>query len=358
MFDIAPDHAIGLYVGLLAIPLALVALRFRRRAAAAVPGTVLGASVLMTVAGAVHLGLVFTHAEETITAALFVLNGVAYIALSQLYTWRWWRPASAALIVATVLGYLVYIVLGFDTPDQVAIATKLVELTTLALVLVPVRGERRLRGLRWAALGAAIPVLTLTTVATVWIDALARPDAQHVHAGAVLQVTGGAATPQQSAAAQQLYDATAAAIAPYRDWEKAWGAGYRPSGSQKTPSTHWMNQRYVDAGYVMDPDHPQGLVYANTKHGPELLGAMFEMKRIGQFGPDPGGPLTAWHQHENVCFTPFGVEFSLMTPTATCPLGAIDISAPPMLHVWIVANPAGPFAVDFDEKLVRKIDAA
>jgi hypothetical protein len=82
------------------------------------------------------------------------------------------------------------------------------------------------------------------------------------------------------------------------------------------------------------------------------------MKHIGQFGPDPGGPLTAWHQHENVCFTPFGAEFSLMAPTATCPLGAIDISAPPMLHVWTVSNPAGPFAVDFDEKLVRKIDAA
>ena len=42
-----------------------------------------------------------------------------------------------------------------------------------------------------------------------------------------------------------------------------------------------MNQRYVDAGYVMDPQRPQGLVYANSKHGPVLLGAMFQMQRIG-----------------------------------------------------------------------------
>jgi len=27
-----------------------------------------------------------------------------------------------------------------------------------------------------------------------------------------------------------------------------------------------------------------------------------------------------------------------------------------MLHVWIVDNPAGRFAVDIDDKVVRKID--
>jgi len=143
--------------------------------------------------------------------------------------------------------------------------------------------------------------------------------------------------------------------APYRDWHAAWAAGYRP-GPQNTPSTHWMNQPYVDASYVMDPRRPQGLVYANTEHGPMLLGAMFQMQHIGQFGPDPGGPLTAWHQHQNICITPLGFEFSLMTPTATCPIGSIDISVPPMLHVWIVDNPRGPFAVDIDSKVVKQID--
>jgi hypothetical protein len=355
MFDISPDHAIGLYAGLFALPLALVALRLRRPH---VMGTVLGASVLMAIAGAIHLGLVWTHRGETITAALFVVNGVAYITLSQLFTWRWWRPASVALIVATLLGYLGYIVLGFDTPDQVAVATKLLELTALGLVLVPVRGEtgRPRRAIRWSALAVAVPLLTVVTTAVVWIDDLARPDAQHVHAGAVLQSTNDVATPEQVAAAQKLYDETATAIAPYRNWRNAWSAGYRPGGPQDMPSTHWMNQRYVDAGYVMDPQRPQGLVYANTKRGPVLLGAMFQMKHIGQFGPDPGGPLTAWHQHQNICFAPFGVEFSLMTPTATCPLGAIDVSVAPMLHVWIVDNPGGKFAVDIAPELVKQID--
>jgi hypothetical protein len=47
-----------------------------------------------------------------------------------------------------------------------------------------------------------------------------------------------------------------------------------------------------------------------------------------------------------------------MTPFATCPLGSIDISVSPMLHVWIVDNPGGPFAVDIDDKVVKAIDRA
>jgi len=225
-------------------------------------------------------------------------------------------------------------------------------------VLVPVRGEtgRPRRAVRWGALGVAVPLLTLVTTSVVWIDDLARPDGQHAHAGALVQSTNDVATPEQVAAAQRLYDETFAAITPYRDWHNAWAAGYRPGGPDNMPSTHWMNQRYLDAGYVMDPRHPQGLVYANSKHGPVLLGAMFQMKRIGEFGPDPGGPLTAWHQHQNICVTPIGFEFSLMTPTATCPVGAIDVSVPAMLHVWIVDNPGGKFAVDIDSKVVKQID--
>jgi hypothetical protein len=259
------------------------------------------------------------------------------------------------------VGYIAYIAIGLDSPDQVSIATKLLELVTLGLVLVPVRSEQATarRALRWTALGIAVPVLMVATTASVWIVDLARPDARHAHAGAILQPTNQVATPDQVAAAAALLAETKAAIAPYQDWHVAWAAGYRPGGPGNMPSTHWMNQRYVDAGYVLDPNRPQGLVYANTRHGPVLLGAMFQMKHLGQFGPDPGGPLTAWHQHQDICFTPLGFEFSLMTPTATCPLGSFDISAPPMLHVWVVANPkGGPFAVDIDDHVVKAIDNA
>src|ERR1700693_483302 len=102
MFDIAPDHAIGLYAGLLALPLALIAIRLRpgRRGVAV---TVLGASVLMAVAGAIHLALISTHRSEPLTALLFLANGAGYIALSFAFTWRLWRLASAAPPIASTL---------------------------------------------------------------------------------------------------------------------------------------------------------------------------------------------------------------------------------------------------------------
>jgi hypothetical protein len=359
MYNINPEHAIGLIGGFVALFIALVTLRLHPRWRS-VTGTVRAASVLMAVTAGVHLALIPHHlAHEPLTSVLFLLNGVAFIALAVSFTWRHWRLASAGLLIATVIGYLLYVGIGLEGPDQVGIVTKLIEVTALGLALVPVRGEvgRTHRSSRWTGLGVAMPLLIVMTGATVWIVDLARPDARHVHAGALLQSTNAVPTPAQVDAAGRLYHETMAAIQPYEDWHKAWAAGYRPGGSTSLPSTHWMNQRYVDAGYVMDPNRPQGLVYANTHHGPVLLGAMFQMKGINQFGPDPGGPLTAWHQHENICITPFGFEFSFMTPFSSCALGAIDISVSPMLHVWIVDNPkGGQFAVDIDPSVVAALD--
>ncbi|HAC44820.1 MAG TPA: hypothetical protein DCF65_02010, partial [Chloroflexi bacterium] len=303
MYNINPEHAVGLIGGLVALIIALATLRLHPRWRS-VPGTVRSAAVLMIVAAGVHLALIPQHlATEPFTSFLFLLNGAAFIGLAVSFTWRWWRLASAALLISTVVGYLVYVAFGLEGPDQVGIATKLIEVTALGLALVPVRAEARRthRAWRWAGLGVAMPLLVVMTGATVWIVDLARPDARHVHAGALLQSTNAIPTQAQVDAANRLYAETKAAIQPYEDWHQAWAAGYRPGGSATMPSSHWMNQRYVDAGYVMDPHRPQGLVYANTHRGPVLLGAMFQMKGINQFGPDPGGPLTAWHQHENIC---------------------------------------------------------
>lgn len=357
MYDIAADHAAGLLGGLLALPLAVIGVRvspWHRP----LPGTLQVACVLMAVTGAIHLALIPGHPGDPVTQLLFMGDGIAFVALAARPSMRWWRLASGALIVATVLGYLLYVVFGLEGPDQVGMATKLVELTALGMIVVPVRGElrRRDRSWYWALLAAGLPALVLLDGAAVWASDLAHPDAQHAHAGAVLQSTNNIPTSEQQAAAAQLYEETLIAIEPYRDWRAAWAAGYRPGGSQTMPSTHWMNNAYVKRGYVMDPQHPQGLVYANTRHGPVLLGAMYQMPHLGQFGPDPGGPLTAWHEHQNICFAALGFEFSLMTPFSTCPLGAIDISAAPMLHVWIVDNPQGRFAVDIDQKVVAEID--
>src|SRR5260370_38686683 len=119
----------------------------------------------------------------------------------------------------------------------------------------------------------------------------------------------------------KLYADRRSALGPYHDWHKDWAAGYRPNGNGLGGSTPWMNQRYVDAGYVMDPARPRGLVYANSKHGPVLIGAMCQLEGISQVAPDPGGPITRARQHSTVCAKPIGFDYAALTTFETWPLG-------------------------------------
>lgn len=357
MWEIAPGHAAGLLGGLLAGAgwLVLGRLLPGRRA---VPGTVRAAALLMVVSAGVHLALVPEHAEDPLTAFAFLVDAAGLVAVAiASHTTRWWRPPAAALLLVTVLAYLVYVLAGLERPDQVGIATKLVEVLALGLALVPAPGEGRAGGLRWAAVTAGVPALVVLTGLGSWVADLAHPGPGHQHVGAVFQATNPVPTAEQQAAAARLLADTRAAIAPYRDPAAARAAGYRPNPGPERLQ-HWQNKAY-ERGPVLDPRRPQALVYARGRSGPVLAGAMFQLPRRGMTGPDPGGPLTAWHSHDNICFTPVGFELSLATPYGACPLGAISVSVPPMLHVWTVDNPTGgPFAIDLDPATIRALERA
>jgi hypothetical protein len=63
--------------------------------------------------------------------------------------------------------------------------------------------------------------------------------------------------------------------------------------------------------------------------------------------PDVGGPLTQWHVHANLCLTNDPQQKILAGFTAisgSCPPGTSKASNTPMLHVWVVPTPCGPFA--------------
>src|SRR5260370_5190656 len=210
MYNVNPEHAIGLIGGLVALVIALAAMRLHPRWRS-VPGTVRAAAVLMIVTAGVHLALIPHHlAHDPLTSVLFLLNGIAFIALAVSFTWRHWRLASAGLLIATVIGYLLYVGVGLEGPDQGGIATKLIEVTALGLALVPVRGEARPthRSWRWVGLGVAMPLLIVMTGATVWIVDPAPPDAPHLHPGALLPSTNYLPTPAHGAAAPPPFHQT------------------------------------------------------------------------------------------------------------------------------------------------------
>jgi hypothetical protein len=58
----------------------------------------------------------------------------------------------------------------------------------------------------------------------------------------------------------------------------------------------------LDGKHVLDTADPPSLVYANTPHGAVLAAAMF-MAPLGSAAPQPGGCLTQWHVHTNLCLS-------------------------------------------------------
>ena len=369
MYDLANEHLAGYSAALLTLPIAWLLLRLIRlaarhriawavrfadgyRSSSAMKKT---AVALMLVSAAAHLALAPDHLTEP-AGILFVVDAAGFLILGwAAFVTTWWRRPAALWLTATIVAYVIWLVAGWETPDQVGIACKLVELAALAMVL-RLRNHRRRT---WPCLvwrSAVMPVLMTITTAGIWIGGLAHPDALHAHAGAVLQPVASTATPEQQAAAARLLAATRVGIARYQDPQAAIAAGYTPGPvSDADPLLHFENR--ANAAFILNPNRPQALVYARTTRGLMLVGAMFQMPRAGQWGPNPGGPLTQWHQHEGICFTPFGFELSFATPFWSCPVGAIIVTTPPMLHVWIVDNgKGGPFAADLDPKVQRLLE--
>jgi hypothetical protein len=370
MYDIAGEHAPAIGAAIILVISLWLALRAfsalaRRRVTWAVTlvetyratsAMTKLAGVLMLVSGVIHLALIPSH--EGITGVLFVIDGLGFIVLGgAAFLTAWWRRPAALWLVATIVAYVVWIVAGWETPDQVGIACKLIELIALGLVLRLGHPGRRTWPRRvWRAV--AFPMLVSLATLGIWLGGLAHPDALHAHAGALLQPVAETVTPEQRAAAARLLIDTRTSIARYQDPAAAIAAGFKPGpASSAEPLRHFENS--ANANAILDPNHPQALVYAQTKHGLQLIGAMYQMKRAGQWGPDPGGPLTQWHQHEGICFSPFGFEFSFETPFWTCPVGSTSITTPPMLHVWIVDNgKLGPFAADLDKTVQKQLQGS
>jgi hypothetical protein len=192
----------------------------------------------------------------------------------------------------------------------------------------------------------AIAMLAATTlvglsVVTFTAAVSGQDGGHHEHGG-----TAGGATAEQRAAAAKLLADVKAGIARHASLGEARADGY----IQTTPfrfliwgPAHFSNYAYNSDGRVLDPERPETLVYMKLPRGEMvLLGAMF-VARKGE-GPRPGGPLTEWHAHDNLCITSAGTVALAMGP-GQCPPGAFFVGeAVEMLHVWIFDNPDGPFA--------------
>ena len=152
-------------------------------------------------------------------------------------------------------------------------------------------------------------------------------------------------TPQQEAAASQLWHATESATGRYRSLSDALADGYVAFNPIGDPLVHYVNPAYMHDGRTLDPDHIESLLYENSLRGPVLVAAMYSLEDPNSAPPDIAGQLTPWHRHDDLCFTPAG---EVVGAAPYCPPGSATYFTPWMLHVWLVPDGYGRFAADID----------
>jgi hypothetical protein len=163
-------------------------------------------------------------------------------------------------------------------------------------------------------------------------------------------------SPAQQKAAVSFVDTSWQAAKKYQSLAVARAAGYRPITPSGAAVVHYLNAAYyratVDGGPVLNTVDPQSLVYANTPKGAVLVAAMY-ITSPGGPTPQPGGCLTQWHVHTNLCLTPgLGVVGEVGPNSGGCPPGSVNRVTPAMIHVWFVPIPGGPTAIDAPDQQV------
>ncbi len=351
------------------------------------PGMVrMWAAWLLGITAAVHLALPLGHYDGPLLTIAFLAGGAAYAWLAlRAYEGRTWRLWSALLLVATIIAYLVVSATGGEEPDQVGIATALVELVALGLCLVPRREEGRPKRFKRFAGSAGTIAFTFIVGTVIWVSSFAAhaatdkgvdpqaagaavssgatvgngDDHTHAHehaaraqAGVIMRPQGSHhPTGEQVAAAQALADATKAAMAKYAHLNDAIAAGFVLPKPGEGPDVHMDHKANRSDGRVLDPDRPETLVYAISGGEATLLGVVFVMEKAGIAAPEPGGPITRWHAH-NICLTLLPPGFGIVSPFGNCPALSINLTTPEMMHVWVVDNPDGAFAEGLDKQWV------
>jgi hypothetical protein len=156
-------------------------------------------------------------------------------------------------------------------------------------------------------------------------------------------------TPAEQHRAEKLIENTIADLRRFASPVAAYAAGYRSIGDALTGDEHYVNWSYVNDGHTLDPTRPESIVYEYRNGAQRAVAAMYMLPFGSTFVdvPDVGGALTQWHVHRNLCLTnnpQQKIVAGLTSIDGGCPPGTSKAGNTPMLHVWTVPNPCGPFA--------------
>jgi hypothetical protein len=160
-------------------------------------------------------------------------------------------------------------------------------------------------------------------------------------------------TGEQEARARQLVLDTQRDLMRWSDYKVAVDEGWISIGDERTGYEHFVKPTTLIDGKFLDTTAPESIVYKVYGDTRILVSAMY-MANLGTTLDDRqltdyAGPLMQWHIHDNLCWK-LGDD---MRPSITgitdeggnCPAGSRRANVEiPMVHVWVVPHPCGPFA--------------
>jgi hypothetical protein len=175
------------------------------------------------------------------------------------------------------------------------------------------------------------------------------PTTTSTQAGSIRLVSEAGVTPAELQRAENLIASTIKDLKRFQTPAQAYAAGYRSIGDVLSGDEHYVNWSYINDGHILDPTRPESVVYENRNGHQTAVAAMYQLPFGSRFTdvPDVGGALTQWHVHRNLCLTNDPQQKVLAGITSlngACPPGTSKAGNTPMLHVWVVPNPCGPFA--------------
>jgi hypothetical protein len=334
----------------------------------------------------VHAAIVPTHwGDERVTAILFIADTAGF-ALAFWWTFMArpaWRLVAAAMLGGTACVYALYILKGWETMDPVGLLTTTVEAAAALVALSPAVSSVRAYGVALAAAAVAMFSLigtnvlasasaapaTTASASSGGMAGMAMPAAS-AHAKPLSLTTTSPAgniewpdrmattmtgmkmaepncnaqpTAAQQQAAVHLVDQTVAAALKYTSLATAKAAGYVPVTPTGKRVVHYINPSIYRSGEALDPAAIPSLVYVNTAHGAVLSAAMYLVPKDST-PPQPGGCLTQWHIHTDLCFNNDHVVGT--NSHGSCTAGSKSRVTPPMMHVWMTPVDGGPLAPD------------
>ena len=326
-------------------------------------------------AGFVHAIAAGTHTEHRATAVSMLVLAAAQIGLgiaALASASPWWRTSLVLVNAGAVVGWIltrtsgISFINGLETSEKIQAADALCAALGAFSILAVIGGHRLnkdwIHPFAVTALTAAIaaPAALATTN---HVHAHGTDDHSHVSttanwprpffAGAPIDIAGvdGVTAAQESRATNLIKD-TEANLVHWADYKVAEAEGWRSIGDQATGYEHFVKFAAMDDGKFLDATAPESIVYKVYGDTRILVSAMYMAEGAPALDDplltDYAGPLFQWHVHQDLCWSMkegrMGVV-GVLDANGNCPPGSfLNAVMKPMVHVWIVSHPCGPFA--------------